>query len=289
MANVAAAAVDRAQQRGISAEHWQHAQERRAGDDGMGYAALARHFGWALEKAFTGGAEFVIIVEDDLELARDALLYFAAMAPLLASDPTLLAVSAYADMGQQHNVALAGAVYRSDFFPGLGWMLHKSMWAELGPKWPTAYWDDWLREPAQRQGRHILRPEVSRSRTFGRVGVSRSQFFDQYLGNVLLANVPVDWLGDADRLSYLQADAFKASWDAMLAQAASMSSASALAQKVCQEGKPALEHARHSRAPGFSAGFPADLAAGMPVVSACYDQFEGSPSSYVGFAQVRIA
>jgi len=40
-------------------------------------------------------------------------------------------------------------------------------WEELGPKWPEAFWDDWLREPPQRKGRQFLRPEISRSYTFG--------------------------------------------------------------------------------------------------------------------------
>ena len=30
------------------------------------------------------------------------------------------------------------ALYRSDFFPGLGWMLTKQVWEELEPKWPKA-------------------------------------------------------------------------------------------------------------------------------------------------------
>ena len=40
----------------------------------------------------------------------------------------------------------------------------RSMWQELGPenKWaPSGYWDDWMRQEAQRKGRQILRPEVS--------------------------------------------------------------------------------------------------------------------------------
>ena len=28
-------------------------------------------------------------------------------------------------------------LYRSDFFPGLGWMLKKNLWEELKPKWPS--------------------------------------------------------------------------------------------------------------------------------------------------------
>lgn len=43
-------------------------------------------------------------------------------------------------------------------------------WHELGPKWPKGFWDDWLREPAQRKGRAFVRPEVSRTYTFGQQG-----------------------------------------------------------------------------------------------------------------------
>lgn len=74
----------------------------------------------------------------------------------------------------------AETLYRSDFFPGLGWMINAKIWSELGPKWPNGYWDDWLREPPQRRGRATIRPEVSRSYTFGEVGVSQSQFFSKY-------------------------------------------------------------------------------------------------------------
>ena len=30
-------------------------------------------------------------------------------------------------------------LYRTDFFPGLGWMLTKALWKELKPKWPLKY------------------------------------------------------------------------------------------------------------------------------------------------------
>ena len=30
-------------------------------------------------------------------------------------------------------------------------MLNMRLWDEWGPKWPKGYWDDWLREPAQRK------------------------------------------------------------------------------------------------------------------------------------------
>ena len=54
---------------------------------------------------------------------------------------------------------------------------------ELGPKWPDAYWDDWLRDPAQRKGRACLRPEVSRTHNFGAKGVSHGQYVVFSLSN----------------------------------------------------------------------------------------------------------
>lgn len=63
----------------------------------------------------------------------------------------------------------------------MGWLLLAELWAELEPKWPKAFWDDWMRRPEQRQGRAFLRPEISRTMTFGRKGVSHGQFFDQHL------------------------------------------------------------------------------------------------------------
>ena len=39
-------------------------------------------------------------------------------------------------------------------------MLTKTLWNELGPQWPGAYWDDWLRHPDRRHDRACIRPEV---------------------------------------------------------------------------------------------------------------------------------
>ena len=64
-------------------------------------------------------------------------------------------MSSWNDNGQDVFVKDPERIYRSDFFPGLGWMLTKREWAELGPMWTTGpptipgifggYWDDWMR------------------------------------------------------------------------------------------------------------------------------------------------
>ena len=92
--------------------------------------------------------EKVVILEEDLEIAPDFFSYFAAIASLLDQDPSLMPGSAWNDNGMVGRVPDPEAVYRSDFIPGLGWMLPCRIWDELMPKWPDAYWDDWLREAA---------------------------------------------------------------------------------------------------------------------------------------------
>lgn len=35
------------------------------------------------------------------------------------------------------------------------------------------FWDDWIRQPEQRKERACIRPELPRTRTFGKIGVSK--------------------------------------------------------------------------------------------------------------------
>ena len=110
-----------------------------------GYAYLSVHYGWALRTLFGmgigasrgagssasagGGGPYagVIILEEDIRVAADFFSYFSATAPLLESDPTLLCVSAFNDNGQDAYPGDARALHRSDFFPGLGWLLTRRM------------------------------------------------------------------------------------------------------------------------------------------------------------------
>lgn len=54
-----------------------------------GYYKIARHYGWALNTVFNHGFEYVIIVEDDLNVAPDFYEYFLSTYPLLKKDPSL--------------------------------------------------------------------------------------------------------------------------------------------------------------------------------------------------------
>ncbi|CAH9134804.1 unnamed protein product [Cuscuta epithymum] len=160
----------------------------------IAYYKIARHYKWALDKLFyKHNFSRVLILEDDMEIATDFFDYFEAGATLLDRDKSVMAISSWNDNGQKQFVKDPYALFRSDFFPGLGWMLSKSTWDELSPKWPNAYWDDWLRLKANHKGRQFIRPEICRTYNFGEHGSSMGQFFHQYLAPIKLNDIQVDW------------------------------------------------------------------------------------------------
>lgn len=54
-----------------------------------GYYKIARHYGWALNTTFQRGYEYIVIVEDDLNVAPDFYEYFLGTHALLKQDPSL--------------------------------------------------------------------------------------------------------------------------------------------------------------------------------------------------------
>jgi len=187
------------------------------------YFKIAQHYRIALDKVFDKGFDRVIIIEDDMEFAPDFFSYFEAVAPIVESDSSLLCASAWNDNGQRRRVQDPGQLYRSECFPGLGWLMTRGLWDELQPKWPEGFWDDWLREGAQRKGRACIFPEVNRAYTFGEKGSSGGQFFNRYLKQVRLNDVPVDF--SAVDLTYISSEArYDAYVRSLIAQASPSSS-----------------------------------------------------------------
>ncbi|PON89904.1 Glycosyl transferase [Trema orientale] len=174
---------------------YERVQPERPGEL-IAYYKIARHYKWALDELFyKHNFSRVIILEDDMEIAPDFFSYFEAAAALLDKDKSIMAVSSWNDNGQKQFVQDPYVLYRSDFFPGLGWMLARSTWDELSPK---------LKE--NHQGRQFMRPEVCRTYNFGEHGSSMGQFYKQYLEPIKLNDVLVDW--QSMDLSYLTEDKY---------------------------------------------------------------------------------
>lgn len=200
---------------GINLATWQHdvsyeaaIHQDEAFVDKEAYRKISRHYRWALRRLFVegingeGGVERVVVVEDDMEIAVDFYEYFDALTPILEADPTLFCVSAWNDNGIESLALNSSQLHRTDFFPGLGWMLTKSLWRELDPKWPEMFWDDWLRSTEQTKGRQCIRPEISRTANFGETGVSQSFHYKKHVSKVVLNTEFVKF--DQMNLSYLE-------------------------------------------------------------------------------------
>ncbi|KAI6191298.1 putative alpha-1,3-mannosyl-glycoprotein 2-beta-N-acetylglucosaminyltransferase [Aphelenchoides bicaudatus] len=162
------------------------------------YYLISRHYKLGLSYVFDKrNFDSVIIVEDDLDISEDFFEYFCGTRWLLDADPSLFCVSAWNDNGRASLIDLTGhqKLYRSDFFPGLGWLMTNKLWQEVGPNWPTGFWDDWIRDPLRRKGRSCIRPEISRTAMTlaGQKGASKGLFFNYYLKKILLNNVPVQF------------------------------------------------------------------------------------------------
>ena len=154
------------------------------------YLAISHHYQFMLQQIFSVSSyNRVIFVEDDLILADDFFSYMLASSPLLDMDPTVYCISGFNDNGKGKYVGNSSQLYRSDFFPGLGWMMSRLLWEELGPQWPAGFWDDWLRQPKHRRGRSCIRPEVSRSKpnckNGGEEGVSQG-LFCEHIDSIVL-------------------------------------------------------------------------------------------------------
>ena len=189
------------------------------------YLAISHHVQFVFTQLFQGSFfNRVILIEEDIEVGIDFFDYMSAMSPLLDRDPTLYCVSAWNDNGKADRIADPRAVYRTDFFPGLGWMLSRRLWEELAPKWPAGFWDDWLRQPRNRKGRACLRPEVPRSFTWcTEEGVSGGQFCAEHLASIKLADTSVNWAGIDT--SYLLKNAYDDWIDGLLKKAKKLHSA----------------------------------------------------------------
>jgi alpha-1,3-mannosyl-glycoprotein beta-1,2-N-acetylglucosaminyltransferase len=177
------------------------------------YCNISVHYQMLLELFFEcRKAPRLIFLEEDLEIAPDLFSYFAEFAPMLDRDDSLMCVSAWNDHGQRGRVSNASAVYRTDIFPGLGWMLGADFAREIIPDWPDMWWDEYMRRPQTRKGRQCLFPEVSRTHTYGRDGASKGQGYATYLVDMVLSSEDVNWHGRVSDARFVRCVCVRVEW-----------------------------------------------------------------------------
>ena len=117
--------------------------------------------------------DYLILIESDLIVSKDVFDFFFKVAPYLnrgdgPEDP--FCASAWNDNGFEYFKWSESRLFRTDYFPGLGWMIHRSVWMNAWRlEWPHGMigawdaFDHWLRDDASTRGRDCIVPEVSRT------------------------------------------------------------------------------------------------------------------------------
>ena len=164
---------------------------------------IARTYKFALTRAFEDvfpDAPAVIIVEDDLVVSKDFFDYFSAVAPALERDDSLFVASAWNDNGFAAH-ADPGALRRTGWFPGLGWLLPRKLWeTELHPQWPDGHWDHWMRSDDVAKGRECVYPVVNRASHESEYGTFLDSWHDKrYFKTIVRQRSRFDWPSDAWR------------------------------------------------------------------------------------------
>jgi len=147
---------------------------------------VSRHYKSAITFAmdhFTD-SPVVIILEDDLLLSPDFLDFFNLASKLLDSDSSVWAVSAWNDNGSMARKEASRNILRTDFFPGLGWLLKRDIWEHMN--WPMKHWDWYFRSSNFTAGKHCIYPEVSRVYHMpGNGSFMENRLFTKYFKNVV--------------------------------------------------------------------------------------------------------
>ena len=161
--------------------------------------------------------DYLILLETDLTVSEDIFEYFLKAAPLLQAYPVsktppsavgkrkFFCVSAWNDNGMDYHTLDESRLTRTDYFPGLGWMIHRSAWTDvLRHEWPPghAYYDDWIRERSSVRSHDCLVPEVSRTHHISRYGVHvrADPWYDQMVlasGKVSIPDSEYALVGDS--------------------------------------------------------------------------------------------
>lgn len=111
----------------------QNTHHLRTHADGGG--RIAQHYKYALTTAFDyfPTAQGLIIVEDDLLFAPDFYHYLTTTAATLLTkdETTTFVISAWNDNGFKGHVHDPYRLMRTDYFPGLGWLLPRKLFMEV--------------------------------------------------------------------------------------------------------------------------------------------------------------
>lgn len=164
-----------------------------------GVAGCTRHVGSILRRVFeTEIFEYLILLEDDLLVSEDFFEYFTKLGPLLhpkhPASEGLYCVSAWNDHAFGNVLLDESKVMRTNWYPGLGVMFHKSVWLdqwrEEWPFWDAPDWnhDQWIRYESSTRERDCIAPQVPRTHHLSSEGLHVDKFAQLRYDKMILSS-----------------------------------------------------------------------------------------------------
>ena len=174
---------------------------------GVRNGRISQHYKASLAATFNlfPDAQYIIILEEDLDVSPDFFQYFSQTMRLLDEDESIYCISAWNDQGYEHTSADPSLLYRVETMPGLGWLMTRKLYKqELEQSWPTPEklwdWDMWMRLPDIRRQRECIVPDISRTYHFGSQGLNMNSYFqDIYFKKHAFNTLPDVKLKDVER------------------------------------------------------------------------------------------
>jgi hypothetical protein len=148
-----------------------------------GEPAIGRHLAAVFNHVFRQSLyEYVIVLEDDLDVSPDFFEYFASVGELLhprhPASKGLFCASAWNDHAFSNLELDPSRAIRTDWYPGLGFLIHRSAWlGNLESEWPIwdtqeRNYDHWLRfHSTIMKTKDCIAPEMPRTHHFALTGM----------------------------------------------------------------------------------------------------------------------
>ncbi|XP_042876443.1 protein O-linked-mannose beta-1,2-N-acetylglucosaminyltransferase 1-like [Penaeus japonicus] len=184
--------------------------------------AIARHFVFALGHALRKypEAQFLVVLEEDVQVSPDFFVFLNKTAALLQDDPSLYCVSAHNDLSYPQTSYDPKALLRTESYPNYGWMVKRAFAEEMVSFLSAIDQEfDWdvVTYYYLRRGRECIIPEVSRSFHFAHEGAHISQLsVRRYFSNKNLNEDPEAFV---EGVELLQKDKYEATLISMLERA----------------------------------------------------------------------
>eukprot|EP00434_Breviolum_minutum_P005706 symbB.v1.2.005027.t2/scaffold287.1/size239285/5 len=153
----------------------------------------ALHYKMALEHAMEGpfrDKSALIILEEDMVVSFDFLVYFAQLLPLLKWDD-IFSVSAWNDNAIGPLTFNPQHLLRVDPFSGVAWMVSmETLSRDLLPTWPRNFWQKHLRRVSA--GKQSILPELPRVRLDRTYGWLREAYLKKFSSDLQGASLVED-------------------------------------------------------------------------------------------------